>query len=78
LQFVDRSFESKLVQENTEFLKQSWANMVEEEEDIEEVSDNPQQPPFIVVQAKTVKKKHAQKSNSQETLWNQKWIHGSF
>jgi hypothetical protein len=42
LQFVDRSFESKLVQENTEFLKQSWANMVEEEEDIEEVSDNPQ------------------------------------
>ncbi|CAJ2662070.1 unnamed protein product [Trifolium pratense] len=62
LQVVNQAADSNLVHDTTKFLNQSWANMVEEEEEIEETSHSPQQPPFSIVQAKTGKKQHAQKS----------------
>jgi hypothetical protein len=60
LQTFDQASGSKIIQDNNEFLKQSWANMVEEDDEIE-VSDNPKQPPFTMVQSKAGKKEHAKK-----------------
>ncbi|WJX39138.1 hypothetical protein P8452_26715 [Trifolium repens] len=60
LQTSDQASGSKIIQDNNDFLKQSWANMVEEDDEIE-VSDNPKQPPFTMVQSKAGKKEHAKK-----------------
>ncbi|WJX67277.1 hypothetical protein P8452_51766 [Trifolium repens] len=50
---------------NTVFLKQSWANMMEEDEELEETMalKEPLQPPFTIVQAKASKRSQ-QKSKS--------------
>ncbi|WJX29307.1 hypothetical protein P8452_17963 [Trifolium repens] len=52
-------------QENIEFLKQSWANMAEQEDDPEVVpvleEINPKQAPFTIVVPKNKKKKSPQK-----------------
>jgi hypothetical protein len=68
LQTFDQASGSKIIQDNNEFLKQSWANMVEEDDEIEEVSDNPKQPPFTMVQSKAGKKQHAKKFQIHEDV----------
>ncbi|MCI34833.1 hypothetical protein A2U01_0056054, partial [Trifolium medium] len=53
------------IQENIEFLNQSWANMAEQEDEIENVSDmekeTPKQADFTMVVAKGKKKKSTHK-----------------